>query len=108
MQRKMATEESSLLKLFIGLKPKCSSDNQSESSSDEMQLGEDESKRFSVAIFLCTIFAGVWARHANYVIIQDGGGWEIRRNKIAKSRKIKQGPRRRGAGGHVPLPPQYF
>ena len=35
----------------FNFKPQYSSDNQSESSSDEMQLGEDESKRFSVTNF---------------------------------------------------------
>ena len=44
----MATKESSVPKLLFSFKPEYSSDNQSESSSDEMQLDEDESKIFLV------------------------------------------------------------
>ena len=47
-KEKWRMKESSLSNLFDSFKPECSSDNQSYSSSDEVQSGEDESNRFSV------------------------------------------------------------
>ena len=48
VQRKMAMKESLVPKPLFSFKSEYSSDNQSESSSDELQLGEDEYKIFSV------------------------------------------------------------